>query len=1279
MTLNPNGVISGTPVWPRPPVPSTSQTYTLQVRATDFLGKSATANFTLLIAPPQGPEILTDCPLPSGLEKYPYPVVQLKARYGKEPYRWPKPAGLPPGLVWNERGYISGTPTTRGTYPITLQVIDANGLSANKSCEIVIRPAPEIVVKPLFLCARVGDTRCEEIEALGGDPPFTWAATGLPPGLTIQSSNSTKAKICGNFTQNGTFTINVTATDTVGRKDTELFPAIIVKPALEITTTSPLPFGIKGNSYPRKTGTPTVTINATGGWPPYTWSWQNLLPEPPPGLTLNKSTGAITGVPTKIGNYTFTIRVQDSCTTPGKWVDRDFNIKVYDPLEIKDSRILQCLTINTTISPPFCLTATGGLPGYEWSIESGNLPAGLTLSSNGCITGTITEGGNFTVTIKVKDQNEIETTKSFSFFVYNELIITSACPLAFGTNATTYSANLTASGGNPPYSWSLVSPSTLPTGISLNATTGKISGKPLFSGNFSFTYKVLDACGNTATKNCTISIYEPLKIPTTEFFSCVWVGDDAECFQVQATGGLPAYTWEAVGLPPTLTINATSGKICGNFTQAGNFTSTIRITDQNGTFLEKTFTTEVNAPLEITTACPLPGGQIEEAYNTTLTATGGNPPYTWQILPQIYVADFNNNKIRKFYEGGIVTTYAGNGINASIDGNLTNSSFNNPYGMGFDPNGNLYIADRSKIRKIDSYGNVTTLNGTFYNPEDMVSDDAGNVYVADAGNGVITKIDTSGNILNIAGQSGGAGFVNGNGSTARFYSLQGICWDLVGNMIVTDMGNHAIRKITTTGNVTTIAGNGPESAGFVDGSVQNSKFDGPHDVKVHQDGTIYVLDHSNGCIRKISSNGTVSTLGNRLNLITPYCLSVDKNGFVYVSDGATNHNISKISPNGNVTIIAGSGNGSLENVSPLQAKFSSPRGVEINPYEDLPLGLTLNSTTGMISGAPRAYGLYNITYQVTDSCGNKVISECDLFINDPCQDALPLTFSTNSPLPPWIVGNYNELFISVSGGIPPYTYEVDETTLPPGVSTDGNGKIFGIPTQIASLNEPAKVYWVQWTKPSSYPFSYTAYPSWAKYAKSTNGKIEIPGGGVIDVSLNGEILNQSQFNLNDGGIVWNTTYVHSHAPAIGTYTNQYTPLLPSNSDRISITGAGVPKQIISFSRSVSNIVMNIRSLGGSTDEATYKFENNFTLTGSDSVPYNITKNGSLISGKEGYGQIIFPGNFDEITWSMLDPEAWNDWNIGVTSFYNNEVKIKVRDSCGKEITGNFTLEVKSTP
>jgi sugar lactone lactonase YvrE len=432
--------------------------------------------------------------------------------------------------------------------------------------------------------------------------------------------------------------------------------------------------------------------------------------------------------------------------------------------------------------------------------------------------------------------------------------------------------------------------------------------------------------------------------------------------------------------PQGFTINPSTGQICGTFANAGIISFFVKVADQTGRSTTKIFSVDVAPPLQITTKCPLKTGKVGENYSDFFTATGGRPPYTWQILPQIYVADYSNNKIKKFSENGTILTYAGNGAEASVDGDLTTSSFNNPYGLTFDSYGNLYVADRTKIRKISSNGSVTTLPGTFNNPEDMVVDDSGNTYVSEsASKNTISKIDSQRNVFILAGKSNNEGFVDGVGSAALFRNPQGISWALDGTMILTDMGNHAIRKISVDGAVSTIAGNHLWK-GYVDGPLNIAKFDGPHDVKVADDGNIYVLDHSNGCIRKITPQNSVVTIGSKNNLTTPYCLFVDKSGYVYVSDGATNHDIRRLNPDGSVSIIAGGGAGDVVNCSPLLAKFKSPRGIEINPYEDLPTGLSLNATSGEISGVPKKFGQYSINYRVTDSCGNVAVSECKLEI-----------------------------------------------------------------------------------------------------------------------------------------------------------------------------------------------------------------------------------------------------------------------------------------------------------
>ena len=812
MTFNTVGALSGIPrLDPKLSGNFTQpQTFTFNITATDAVLGNNTKTFKLKINPPVPPTIVTDCPLPEGLELYPYANVYLKAASGKKEYKWsvgpstnPLPLNafnrFPDGLKLSLAGTISGKPTLPGLFVFRLKVTDANGLTAEKECRINIRPAPEICTDKLFECASVGDDAgCFPMCAQGGGLPYTWSATGLPPALTI---NSTTGKICGNFTQAGNFTANITVRESFkGNTKSKSFP-IVVKPKLEITTNSPLPWGIVGRSYPATASLSPVKIEAKGGWPPYTM-WKVVLGKLPDGLTLDPDSGIISGTPKLKGSYKFTVQVIDSC---GKVAFKEFIIDIYDPITLPTPPI-PCLTVNKPFSTT--LTASGGKGVLTWQIISVSSPA-------------------YTVT---------------------------------------------------------------PTGV------------------------------KTATLAGTPSDSAPLAI-------------------------------------------------------------VVLVTDENGYAEEFTLNySEVNAPLVITTNCPFPAGEVDKPYSAQLTATGGKQPYTWQILPQIYVADFNNNKIRKFYEGGIVKTYAGNGINQSIDGNLTASSFNGPYGMAFDAKGNLYVADRVKIRKISNSGNVTTLSGNYSSPEDMVIDDSGNVYVSDSNQNNIKKIDFSENVSTFVGNATGAsGYQDGTGTVAAFHYVQGMCWDLNGNIILTDCKNNRVRKITTSGVVTTLAGTGANS--YLDGNAFNAAFNLPHDVKVHQDGTIYVLDNKNQCIRKVSGNGLVSTLGFVRNLVTPWCLSVDKNGFVYVSDGESYHNISKISPNGNVTVIAGqSGAGDLDNVPPIQAKFSSPRGVEINPYEDLPLGLTLNSTTGVISGTPKKHGLYNITYRVTDACGNSAIKECQLTI-----------------------------------------------------------------------------------------------------------------------------------------------------------------------------------------------------------------------------------------------------------------------------------------------------------
>jgi alpha-tubulin suppressor-like RCC1 family protein len=231
----------------------------------------------------------------------------------------------------------------------------------------------------------------------------------------------------------------------------------------------------------------------------------------------------------------------------------------------------------------------------------------------------------------------------------------------------------------------------------------------------------------------------------------------------------------------------------------------------------------------------------------------------------LYVADYYNNKIRKITPSGVVTTFAGSGTAGNADGTGTAASFNRPAALTVDVSGTIYVADylNNKIRKITPSGVVTTfagsgvagsLDGTgtaasFSSPSGIAVDASGNVFVADKDNSTIRKITASGVVTTFAGSPGITGSVDGVGNSARFQGAVGLCVDAGGNIYVADTYNHQIRKITSTGIVSTFAGVGAQ--GNADGQANTSAFRFPYHVMVNQLGDILVADAANNKIRKI--------------------------------------------------------------------------------------------------------------------------------------------------------------------------------------------------------------------------------------------------------------------------------------------------------------------------------------------------------------------------------------------------------------------------------------------
>ncbi len=230
-------------------------------------------------------------------------------------------------------------------------------------------------------------------------------------------------------------------------------------------------------------------------------------------------------------------------------------------------------------------SATGGTGPYTYSLVSGSLPQGLTLSSNGQITGTPTTAGTYTFTSKVVDSRGVSDTVSCTI-----VVVGSPLDLQCGTCGnskayvgTAYSVNLSATGGTGPYTYSLLSGS-LPQGLSFTST-GHISGIPTTAGTYTFTSKVVDSKGNSDTVSCTIYVVGvPIDLECGSCGSEKAYTGVAYTEQLAVTGGSGPYTFSVTSgsLPAGLTLNTSTGKISGTPTKVGTYFVTTKVVDSRG-------------------------------------------------------------------------------------------------------------------------------------------------------------------------------------------------------------------------------------------------------------------------------------------------------------------------------------------------------------------------------------------------------------------------------------------------------------------------------------------------------------------------------------------------------------------------------------------------------------------------------------------------------------------------------------------------------------------------
>ena len=327
---------------------------------------------------------------------------------------------------------------------------------------------------------------------------------------------------------------------------------------------------------------------------------------------------------------------------------------------------------------------------------------------------------------------------------------------------------------------------------------------------------------------------------------------------------------------------------------------------------------------------PATAARLDYPYGVALDGAGN-----------LYIADrrwLYNNRIRKVDSTGTITTVAGTGeFGFSGDGGpATEAQLNRPSGVALDGAGNVYISDdySQRIRRVDSTGTITTIAGTgeigfsgdggpataarLDNPHDVAVDGAGNLYIADTYNYRIRKVDSTGTITTIAG-TGERGF-SGDGGPAVEAQLSlpyGVAVDGAGNLYIADIWNHRIRKVDSTGAITTVAGTGELSFSGDGGPATEAQLYYPLGVAVDGAGNLYIADTYNERIRRVDSTGTITTIagtGERgfsgdggpataARLAFPRGVALDGAGNLYIAD-RLNHRIRKLTPmNGPVALV----------------------------------------------------------------------------------------------------------------------------------------------------------------------------------------------------------------------------------------------------------------------------------------------------------------------------------------------------------------------------------------
>lgn len=591
------GALSGTP--------TTAGTYTFNVTVTDHATTPASVSrtFTLIVS---GAAAITPGILPSGTVGLPYSA-QLTATGFQTAPSWQVFSGaLPAGLTLNSgTGAIQGTPTAAGVS--SFQVRAFTNTQSAEPVSFSISIANSAIINPAVLpTGSIGAPYTAQLTTSGFLSTPTWQLVGgaLPPGLSL---NAATGMIQGTPVVNGSSVFQVSASTSTQSASAVSFTIQIGSQQIDFTPDR-LPDATLGVVYSQR-------LSPTGGEGNYVFSvTRGSLP---PGISLATS-GAVTGTPSQPGTFSFSVRM----TSGALLIEKQVTLAVASaditvtPSSLPDAYVAQAYSQT--------LAATGGLAPYRFQVATGSLPAGLTLSSAGLLSGAATTAGAFTFGVQITDATQKQSAQSFTLAV-RQAVVLPFSSLPDATQGEAFSASVQASGGLAPFTYRLQD-GALPAGLTLSAA-GLLTGSPTASGEFRFTIQASDANQKSASTTYVLTVVPALAITSTPLPAARALVSYAAA--ITAIGGVPPYTWliTSGALPDGVAFS--DGSLSGIPARSGTFTFDVRVTDQRGRTATQRFNLLVNAAPSLVIQGSPSGAISGQPFTFQFMVQGGAAPYVW--------------------------------------------------------------------------------------------------------------------------------------------------------------------------------------------------------------------------------------------------------------------------------------------------------------------------------------------------------------------------------------------------------------------------------------------------------------------------------------------------------------------------------------------------------------------------------------------------------------------------------------------------------------------------